>query len=183
MNLREYGLLARGSYLMQSISLYVYLGRNKARNPDFRNDWLRTTIQERQLCGQIGLEILRLLIDYPAAGGRHMNIGVYERLSGDPVFVEQLASTSYLADNLALDPQFSSDWVTVSAEVKQRYAELGLEVVHTLVDDYTTPGCICRFCKNPPTRREPHGKPIMCDQRWDALPWQDRLQISESMAD
>lgn len=183
MNLKEYGLLARRSDLMHSISLYVYLGRNQARDPDFRNDWPRTPMQERQLCGQIGLEILRLLIDNPAAGARHMNIGVYERLAADPLFVEQLASASYLAANWTLDPRFTSDWATVSDEVKHRYAEFGLSVVYTLVDDYTTPGCSCPYCRNPPKRGASRRKLIMCDQRWDALPWQDRLQISESMAD
>lgn len=183
MKMVEYDRLVSDSRLMEVIPLDVYLGWNRIRDPKFCSNWPQVPAGEREIYRRIGLEILRLQVDNLAVGGYPMNICDYERIARDSKTVDRLASASYFVANGALDPNFRSDWGRVPEDVKAMYGKLGLIVVHTLVDDYTTPGCICGYCKNPPKRGATHGKPIMCDQRWDALPLEARLQISESMSD
>ena len=46
---------------------------------------------------------------------------------------------------------------------------------------YCTPGCTCLHCVD--IRAGLHPGMIMCMQRWDQLSWEDRVVISESIAD
>ena len=79
----------------------------------------------------------------------------------------------------ARDPHFRAFWKTVSDEEKASAAKIGLEAIFALVDDYTTPGCDCRYC----TWKEEtnHGRLIMCEKRWDKLPPDVRHEIAESV--
>ena len=47
------------------------------------------------------------------------------------------------------------------------------------VEKYTTDGCICEYCES--IRKGIHPLHIMCTRRWEALPWQQRVEISESV--
>lgn len=46
-----------------------------------------------------------------------------------------------------------------------------------LVDDYTTPGCKCRYCA---WKKSDGPRLIMCEQRWKALPGHVRNENGES---
>lgn len=108
-----------------------------------------------------------------------MNIGEYDRIKADPHLTDRVAFSVFYAMGRARDPHFTTMWALVPQQEKDRCAKVGLAAILALVDDYTTPGCECDYCRgesNP-------GRLIMCRQRWEALPAAARAEIAESCAD
>lgn len=110
-----------------------------------------------------------------------MNINYYEKLEADPKFVEKVAFNIFYAEGRANNPHFSAMWVDVPQEEKQRCGTIGMQAIHALVDDYTTPSCQCNYCRS--GGKEGHGRPIMCRQRWEKIPAAQRTEISESCSE
>ncbi len=108
-----------------------------------------------------------------------MNINDFERLDSDPAFRDRVARAHFYKSGKMADPHFVALWAEVPQEVKDHHAQIGLEVIFcALVDDYTTPGCDCRYCTW--LSDESHGRPIMCQQRWMRLPREARMEIADS---
>lgn len=110
-----------------------------------------------------------------------MNLADYERIVQDEDLVEKIGFNTFYAMGRARDPHFRARWASVSKHEKEAAGKIGLEAIYTLVDDYTTPGCDCRFCTW--EEETSHGRPIMCEQRWRELSPEVRSEISESVND
>lgn len=110
-----------------------------------------------------------------------MNINEYEALLADPAARERVGFNTFYAIGSSRDEHFTAVWAKVPQAEKTRCEEIGFQAILSLVDDYTTPGCECRYC----TWDETDGRPrlIMCEQRWDKLPQESRNVIAESCAD
>lgn len=110
-----------------------------------------------------------------------MNLAEYEKIEGNPFHRERIAQAVFYAMGRAQDPYFAAMWSKVPAEKKAAAAEIGLKAVYALVDDYTTPGCECKYC--PWKGKSNEGRLIMCSRRWEGLPPEVRAQIAESVRD
>lgn len=108
-----------------------------------------------------------------------MNICEYERIAADPDLVEKIRFNVFYERGTSQDPHFLAVWALVPEEEKQECAKIGLQAVYALVDDFTTPGCDCEYCAS--GGEDGHGKPIMCQRRWEALPLTLRMEITDSM--
>jgi hypothetical protein len=110
-----------------------------------------------------------------------MNIDDYEAIAADPALVEKIRFGTFYAMGRSKDPRFVARWAEVPEAEKAAAGFVGLEALRSLVDDYTTPGCMCKYCtwKGEST----HGRLIMCTQRWDRLSPEERRTIGESCAD
>lgn len=110
-----------------------------------------------------------------------MNINEYEALRADPVVVERVGLKTFYAMGKSLNPRFTAKWTEVRETEKRRCEEIGFEAILALVDDYTTPGCECGYCTW--DEADGHTRLIMCEQRWNRLSPEARMEISESCAD
>lgn len=110
-----------------------------------------------------------------------MNINEYEALRTDPVTRERVSFKTFYAMGKAQDSRFTARWTAVPEEEKQRCEEIGFQAILALVDDYTTPGCECKYCTW--DEADGHARLIMCEQRWNNLPPELRDEIAESCAD
>jgi len=114
-----------------------------------------------------------------------MNINDYEaiekRVNGDMPIRDKLASAVFYANGRARNPRFSALWTSVSDEEKAACVKIGLAAALALVDDWTTPGCDCNYCTNARQGKTGPGYPIMCHQRWEKMPSDERMEICDSM--
>lgn len=108
-----------------------------------------------------------------------MNINDYEALAANPAVLERIRSKTFYAMGKAKDPRFVAAWANVPHDEKIQAGVIGLEAIFALVDDYTTPGCDCRYCTWEGETN--NGRLIVCRQRWLKLSPEERAEIAESI--
>jgi hypothetical protein len=167
--------------VMERLTFNSYYDSNRLINPRFTAMWSDVPQSERDHATKVGLEIAAVLVTRPEITDLRLNVHTYETLECDEAFGLVLGRIAYLAISGESEDALFSAWEALGTESQAAYTRFGYRVLAALITDYTTPGCKCRFCIDPPTIGDTHGKPIMCQQRWDALPINTRIEISDSM--
>lgn len=110
-----------------------------------------------------------------------MNITEVEKLEKRPSVMDRVTRAAFYAYHQGRTPGFAAVWSEVDHAERAIFHKVATAVLGALIDDYTTPGCNCRYCTW--TGKTNHGRPIMCRQRWEKIPLADRAVILESCAD
>ena len=110
-----------------------------------------------------------------------MNICTYEQLKADPVAVDRIASAVFYAIGKSLGPRFVALWEIIPVTEKDRCGTIGLEAILAVVDDYTTPGCRCKYCTW--KWKDNVGRFLMCHQSWEKLTLEEQCAITESCSE